>query len=123
MSKQEPKPSSTPTNSNAKNKIEYPDYCSRICKAKCCKVWDGRDCLAVCPKVDDQNLCSIYIERFKTEPPMPYSFSTLATRGDRLHVISASCGRIEEIIAAGALPKWIEDQCCFAHPELLEVDQ
>jgi len=31
-----------------------------------------------------------------------------------------TCGRIEKIIEKGLLPKEIEDQCCFAHPELLE---
>jgi hypothetical protein len=32
------------------------------------------------------------------------------------------CGKIADVIKAGLLPQDIEAQCCYAHPELLEMD-
>jgi hypothetical protein len=33
------------------------------------------------------------------------------------------CGHIEDIIASNALPEHIRKVCCYAHPELLEVEE
>lgn len=104
--------------------ISQKDYCSKICGGKCCCVWEkqqitGPKLLTQCPKLAPNKLCSIYKERF--EQDLPYSFSDIVKDSNNdLQLIRVDCGRIEQMIKDGVLPKWIEDQCCFAHPELLE---
>lgn len=67
----------------------------------------------------DDLLCAVYEERF-LDPSAP-DYETVG------YFVSKSgqlkpfiCGRIELLIRDGALPKWIQKQCCYAHPELLE---
>ncbi len=90
------------------------DYCSQVCRGKCCKVWDDFETLKRCPNLTKDNLCSIYKERYQENKP--YSFLVQINSKEFL----AKCGRIAEMLAEKTLPKWIEDQCCYAHPELLE---
>jgi len=94
------------------------EYCSEVCGGKCCYVYHEDKPLTACPQLNEQKLCSIYRERYELN--QPYSFSKKLRRGDKLFVINTKCGRIEDLIKNHTLPKEIEDQCCFAHPELLQ---
>ena len=95
------------------------DYCSNVCGGKCCKVYhpsNGKE-FGQCPQLTEDNLCNIYEKRYREK--MPYYFTVI---DNNFAVHSYRCGYIKQIIAENKLPKWIEDQCCHAHPELLEVD-
>jgi hypothetical protein len=75
--------------------------------------------LCKCPKLSDNNTCSIYKERFELN--IPYSWVDYKIQEDgNIDIIQAKCGLIKQILKNKGLPKEIEDQCCFAHPELLE---
>lgn len=95
--------------------MEPKEYCSKICGSKCCKVWDGMQAVATCPKLNKDNLCDIYKERYTEKKP--YSFLAIINGNGKL----ASCGNISDMILTGALPDWIKSQCCYAYPELLKA--
>lgn len=101
-------------------KMPYSQYCSEVCGAKCCKVYleDTDEVLCECPKLSENRTCSIYKERY--EQGKPYGFQKLVPHRTGLKVISVDCGEVKEILKKKQLPGWIEAQCCFAHPELLE---
>ena len=93
------------------------EYCISVCQAKCC----SRSCGAVCPHLHDDKRCAIYAERFADDQPEDQlvAITQSPTTGDP-KLISFICTRIEALIRDRKLPKAIEDQCCYAHPELLE---
>lgn len=71
-----------------------------------------------CPQLTQEKTCKIYKERF--QEGQAYSFTRLVQIGTRAHVVNVHCGLIREIIKSGQLDKAIENQCCFAHEELLK---
>lgn len=84
------------------------DYCSKICKAKCCRahepiVWPPR-----CPKLTADNLCSIYDRR------IGYKFNARASDGSH-----GKCVCSVPDVFLKTLPPAVLAQCCIAHPELL----
>ena len=52
----------------------------------------------------------------------PYKTSIIANHKGQMKLVVLQCGEVENIIKAGKMRKEIEEQCCFAHPELLELD-
>jgi hypothetical protein len=97
--------------------MSHKDYCSKVCKAKCCKAYDGFEDVQTCPKLTGQNLCGMYKERF--EQHKPYSFFVILNNKG----YEAKCGYIENMLSSPNFPYWIRKQCCYAHPELLEIKE
>jgi len=95
--------------------VDEASYCSNICKAKCCH-FQG----VACPRLDDNNQCSIYAERFAEGQP-DLMFVGLVQINSK-QVIQFKCSRINQLLAQGVIPKEIVDQCCVANPKLLERD-
>lgn len=102
--------------------ISEKDYCSKICGAGCCKVFDGEKEIKRCPKLTEDNLCSYYKERFEWH--LPFSFFHLAEKNGRLGrlvVVEQKCGSIKEALKRESFPAHIKKRCCYEHPELLEA--
>lgn len=98
------------------------DYCSKICGAKCCTEWNE---FYTCSKLKANCKCSIYQKRFNDPKMLDYevieSFkSNLVQIGNKPANKYLICGRIKKLIENEQLPKWIADQCCYVHPELLK---
>lgn len=72
----------------------------------------------ICPRLKDCK-CTIYDKRFSPEYG-DYEEVARVKIGDNL--IPFICGRIEKLLKDKLLPEPIEQQCCYAHPELLERD-
>lgn len=102
--------------------ISHAEYCQNICGAKCCKI-PSED--FSCPKLTKDNLCSIYQERFAEGQPAEKLISIFRSkiRGANGQIVfkAMSCGRIAKLITDKKLPPEVEAQCCFAHPELLDI--
>lgn len=89
------------------------DYCSKVCKAKCCQVHG----LAVaCPMLAADCSCKIYAMRFHDGAPDTVKIGRVKNNG---RTYEFSCTRISNLLKAGGLPKEIRDQCCIANPKLL----
>lgn len=84
-------------------------YCSTVCEAKCCKRRPPLLSPSRCPMLGDDNLCTIYKDR------IGYSFEGVREGGV---VVKATCKSIEE--ALPEFPESVREQCCYAHPELLD---
>lgn len=99
--------------------ISKKEYCSNICEAKCCYAYYESIPIATCPKLDENNLCSIYKERY--EEGKPFSFIKSMKYKDKLLVINATCGNIADVLKTNRLPADIKKQCCYYNPKLLEI--
>lgn len=84
------------------------EYCSQVCKAKCCKVHEPLAFPLKCPKLTPDNLCSIYEKR------LGFEFPGYTTDGRR---ITCVCSGPAQFLPT--LPPEVLAQCCVAHPELL----
>jgi len=102
-----------------KTSISKKEYCSTICKGKCCYVYYDDIPVAACPKLDENNLCSIYKERY--EENKPFHFIKSISYKDKLLVIKADCGKIADVLKSNKLPENIKKQCCWHNPKLLEI--
>lgn len=78
-----------------------------------------------CPRLSEDGSCSVYQKRYGDLVDQPLvvvgqwrSKKNKDVDGQPV-IYNFYCGRIEEIIASGAMPKEIMDKCCYAHPELL----
>lgn len=88
------------------------EYCIEVCGGKCCKVFDSKKTLVwQCPHQLKNGACGVFSE-----------WKNRGTCGKHFPEVGNTAMRIEEAIRRKLLPKWIEDQCVYAHPELLEVD-
>ncbi len=94
------------------------DYCSQICQAKCCKAHEPIVWPPKCPKLTADNLCSIYPNR------IGFKFEALAADKEALYggFKKGTCVCSKPEVFVSKLPPEVQDQCCFAHPELLEAD-
>lgn len=81
---------------------DHDRYCIEICKAKCCYTHEGKPC-----KNLSDNRCAIH-----------HLWRDNWCHYREGNVITAP---IEYIIAKKLLPDNVLNQCCYAHPELLEV--
>lgn len=86
-------------------------YCIKVCGGKCCTFYPEG---IRCPRQAADGSCGIYEGRYAPGAP------DLVVIGFHKNK-PLWCGRIEQIIAKGQLPKEIEKYCCYAHPELLEM--
>lgn len=86
------------------------DYCVNVCGGKCCSLWNAKqERIWTCPHLKD-GACSIYDE-----------WKHKGTCGKYFPEIKNSVMSIEEGIKKKLLAPWIEDQCCYAHPELIQI--
>lgn len=97
--------------------IDHATYCAKVCGAKCCYLYKPDP--IPCPCLASDCTCSIYEERFREGAPALMAVGHFQFQGRLRPFI---CGKIVEVIKAGLLPQDIEAQCCYAHPELLEMD-
>lgn len=93
-------------------------YCSQVCGARCCTVAIPGKTIT-CPALSENRTCSIYKERF--EDGIPFSFNFVEHIGPYKQKHNFNCTSVIELIEKKRLAKHIEDQCCFAHPEILEM--
>jgi hypothetical protein len=91
------------------------EYCSEVCGGKCCTNYDDN---VTCCHLNEEKLCDAYEHRFGEGSLSVETVFVYIGKNNKMK--SFQCGRIEDIIRAGGLRKDIEDQCCIAHPELLE---
>ena len=107
------------TASKKKKKLSIKEYCSNVCKAKCCYTYYNDEPIAPCPKLNNKNLCSIYKERFTENKPFDW-VKAMPYKGNLL-VINASCGNIKDIIKNNQLNEKVKKQCCYYNPKLLVI--
>lgn len=108
--------------------MEKWEYCINVCGGKCCTLYPPGEEPIRCPKLADNNSCTVYHKRYGPEfADMPVvvvgqweSKKRKDIDGNPV-VLPFMCGRIADIIASGAMPLDVMEQCCYAHPELLEV--
>lgn len=106
--------------------MEVKDYCSKVCKGKCCyqRLSDEPGHVR-CNHLNNASLCNVYDLRFNNMQPDVvvvgyYKSKTYITLFGNTATRPFYCGRITNLIKEGLLPKDIEAQCCIAHPELLK---
>jgi hypothetical protein len=88
------------------------EYCSKVCKAKCCKKHGPIVLPNRCPKLTTANLCSIY------ETRIGFEFAGVVRRPNgQLEKVTCSCQPAEVFLKQ--LSPEVLAQCCVAHPELL----
>lgn len=103
-------------------------YCIEVCGGKCCTLYPTGEEPVRCPKQAEDGSC--YNKRYSE----PFVHQRLVVVGQwkskvrrdidgELITFPFYCGHIENIIAEGGLPEEIAKQCCYAHPELLEMKQ
>lgn len=94
------------------------EYCKDVCGGKCCKVFtkvaddegnESHEETNKCPNLNAQNQCDIYAQWVNN------------TCGTALIPGSLNVGNVNAWLAHKSSPQWIKDQCCYAHPELLEA--
>ena len=98
-------------------------YCMKVCGGKCCTLYPPGESPVKCPRQSADGSCSIYSIRYSTpllEEPLVQVGTWRSKVGAERPFI---CGHIEQIIASGGLPEEIRSVCCYAHPELLEVEE
>lgn len=101
-------------------------FCKSVCGGRCCylRLPDEGEPIP-CPHLTEDKTCGIYAERyregaddlvvvgyFKSRKYKELDGITPATR-------PYVCGRMHQLLAAGAVPPDIAKGCCIAHPELL----
>jgi len=104
--------------------VDRAEYCIKRCGGRCCSIIVPNLGPVRCPKQAEDGSCSIYHHRYREGAPAVEKVGTYRTgqvskRG--LPIFRPFyCGRIEDVIARGALPEEIAARCCYVHPELLE---
>jgi len=89
--------------------MNYGEYCVNVCGGKCCKLWDeNKKEVWRCPNQLPSGACAIF-EEWKDK----------GTCGKYFAEIENTPMTIQEVLEKKLLPQWIEDQCCYKHPELL----
>jgi hypothetical protein len=98
-------------------------YCKTKCLAKCCVAYDvPGDGDVTCPHLRTDSTCGIYRKRFQPGAPDVVQVAVYRARG-RLPIYKPfHCGRIEGVLSRNELPDWVREQCCYAHPELLNEE-
>ncbi len=90
------------------------DYCSKVCKARCC-IPDGAE--SRCPMLQPDYTCGIYALRYEVGLPWIWNYKKDGVEK------WAECGEIEKRLAAGQMPESVCEICCYANPKVLEVDE
>ena len=99
------------------------DYCKDVCGAKCCI--HPVD-FVTCPYLNANKQCSIYEHRFvrpdAEEREIVGTYITTDEKGNK-KLKAFVCSRIKPLLDAGLIPNEVASQCCYAHPELLRINQ
>lgn len=105
--------------------MDRDQYCIQVCKGKCCIFRDKTEGEVRCPNLQENGACGVYKERYADGMPDVVAVGRYRSKVykdlkgefvDRPFF----CGRIEQILAAGSLPRDIRDQCCYFNPAVLE---
>lgn len=101
------------------------EYCIKVCGGKCCTLYPPNEEPVRCPRLSDDRSCSVYQKRYGELKDQAIvvvgrweSRKNKDVDGEPV-VYNFYCGRIEEIIASGGMPKDVMEKCCYVHPELL----
>lgn len=100
--------------------ITKDQYCIQVCKAKCCYHPKYQ---IKCSKLTMDCKCSIYEQRFGegSKEEQVVDFYQIKNKAkDSIDILPFTCSRISKLIETKQLAPHVEDQCCYAHPELLE---
>lgn len=92
-------------------------YCITVCKGKCCTLYPEG---VRCPRQEPSGACGIYEERYAPEGS-PDIVIVGFYKNRQGHLRPFHCGKIEQLLERNELPPEIRQQCCYAHPELLEA--
>lgn len=101
-------------------------WCRERCQAKCCSLRLPDEGEIFCPNLTAEKACGVYPKRYAEGMPDLVVVGYWRSRKYReLDGTPATrpffCGRITEILSRKALPPEVEEQCCWAHPELLDT--
>jgi hypothetical protein len=107
-------------------------YCKEICKASCCYCHDPYEPAPVrCPRLNSDNSCSVYRERY-SGPMADVPVVSIGTfRSKVFKDLTGTptlrpffCGHIERLLQGGHVRPEVAEKCVYAHPELLSrVDE
>ena len=105
--------------------MEAKEYCSTICKAKCCYQKSEDEGVVKCQHLTDGNTCGVYEERYKEgsdDVVIIGYFSSIKYKDLKGEPAARPfyCGKITDLIANNHLPEDVKAQCCFANPKLLD---
>lgn len=96
-----------------KKRMTHDDYCINVCGGKCCKYAGSIE--SRCPNLGEDNRCQTYAQwRNGT-----CGHKRLVQIGVDKHEVETM--PIKEALKRGLVPDWIKEQCCYAHPELLDI--
>ena len=93
--------------------MTHDEYCINICKAKCCRLFEE-------PNGDEKDRCRKLGTDFKCTIHHLWENNTC---NQTKETIGFETRPILRVIQDRLLPQWVEDRCCYAHPELLENDR
>jgi hypothetical protein len=96
--------------------MDHATYCAKVCGAKCCYLYEPHP--IPCPKLSPDCSCSIYAERFYDGSPAEVLVGHFYYHGA---LRPFACGKIKDVLKSGFLSEEIAAQCCYAHPELLDI--
>ena len=98
-------------------------YCMKVCGGKCCTLYPVGEEPVRCPRQSADGSCSIYNIRYSS-PLLEEKLVQVGEWMNRLGVVRPFvCGHIENIIASNDLPEAVRKVCCYANPDLLEVEE
>lgn len=106
--------------------MEIGEYCKDVCGGKCCHLRLPDEGTPIpCPRLNDDNSCSVYAERYKEGSDdvvvVGYWQSRKYKALDGTPAVRPFfCGRVTQLHAAGAIPPDVAAGCAVIHPELLE---
>lgn len=97
--------------------MTHSEYCVNVCGGKCCTFYEADEKGNVqarlrCPDQLPSGACGIY-DQWKDN----------GTCGKFFQEINNIPMGIEQAIEQNLLPDFIKDQCCYAHPELLNQEE
>lgn len=102
-------------------------YCKTVCGGKCCYLHPVGEDPVKCPKQHEDGSCSVYHKRYgplADEPIVVVGYWHTNNKRD-IHgnpiMMPFGCGRIKDLLAQRLLHPDVEKQCCYAHPELLDI--
>jgi hypothetical protein len=105
-------------------------YCIKVCGGKCCTLHTNWGESVRCPKQAEDGSCTVYNQRYAE----PCASQKLVIVGQWVSKVKKDiegfkvvfpfyCGHVKDIAASGGLPKEVAEQCCYIHPELLNMEE
>jgi hypothetical protein len=90
-------------------KMTHDEYCVNVCGGKCCTVWDeNRKPVLTCPNHGSDGRCKIFHE-WKDKGTC------------NIQIPGTTSLPILQLVEEPEFPEWLKGECCYVHPELLEI--